>query len=595
MVKSEIQKSLLLAIQSIKEWEDLNLTSLKIEIKDNREKKFGDHSTNLALILSQKLKDDPEKIAEKLIKNFPPNSSIKKIEFSKPGFINFFLVDSHHFEILKIINKEKDKFGLNSSKNKGKKTLIEYVSSNPTGPLHVGHGRGAAFGSVLSNVLRASGHKVDEEYYINDQGRQIDILTLSVLLRYEQFTNKAIPYPKFCYQGEYINTYADQITKEQEKKENSKEASFVPLDKEKKLIEVLKKVKKDEDLDALISFIKQNLEGKFFEIKEFVLEKIVNSIKSDLLKMGVNQNLWFKETGLYKSQNGKLSLINEVKNILKKNGLTYEKEGALWFKSSNFKDDKDRVIEKENGHTTYFASDIAYHAHKYKRGYDKIINIWGSDHHGYLPRVNSSMTALGLEPDKLEVIFIQFVTLVKGSKKISMSTRGGQFITLDELMDEVSPEAARFFFINRKAEQHLSFDLDLAKKQSKDNPLYYIQYAHARICSILKKLESAQGKVDTALGQKNSNLLNSEKESRLLKTLTQFPEVVLKSSDNYEPHLICYYLKDLSSTFHAYYNEEKILVDNEEEMQAKILLLQCVKQVIFNGLTLLGVSSPSSM
>mgnify|MGYP001158091907 FL=1 len=595
MVKSEIKKSLFKAIQSKKEWEEVNLASLRVEIKDNKEKNFGDFSTNIALILAQKLKESPKKIADKLIKKFPPHPSIKKIEFSKPGFINFYLIDSHYSEILKIIKKEKEKFGLNKTKDENKKILIEYVSSNPTGPLHVGHGRGAAFGSVLSNILRASGHKVDEEYYVNDQGRQIDILTLSVFLRCEQLLNNDFPYPKFCYQGEYINSYAEQIIESSKEKGSKGEVFFIPVDKRKRLIEELKKVKKEEDLDVLISFARRNLENKFIKVKEFVLEQIVHSIKLDLSKMGVNQNLWFTETKLYKSQNKKPSLIDEVKNILERAKLTYEEGGALWFKSSQFKDDKDRVIEKENGQTTYFASDIAYHAHKYGRGYDKIINVWGSDHHGYLPRVKSAMSALGLDPDKLEVIFIQFATLIKENKKISMSTRGGQFITLDELMKEVSPEATRFFFINRKAEQHLSFDLDLAKKQSKDNPLYYIQYAHARICSILKNLELTKRKVNSGLGEKNLNLLNGEKEEELLKILSKFPEVVLKSSDNYEPHLICYYLKDLSSSFHGYYNEEKILVDKEEELQAKILLLQGVKQVIFNGLTLLGVSSPSSM
>ena len=590
-MKKEINETLKIALSLLDEKSKVDLSSTEIEIKENKGKKFGDYSTNLALILAQELKIEPDKIAKALIKEIPANPSLEKIEFAKPGFINFFIKEGGHSEILKTINREKEDFGLSykSSSNKKKKILIEYVSSNPTGPLHVGHGRGAAFGSVLSSILRATGHEVDEEYYVNDQGRQIDILTVSVLLRYEQLLDNKIPFPKGCYQGDYIKLYAKKISKL--KKKNH----LVPPSKRNFLITEIKRIKKDEDLDILIKFLKENLKERFHEAKKFIIHEIITSIKLDLKKFGVKQNLWFKETTLYRSLNKKPSLINKVKTSLKKTGFIYEKDGALWFKSTKFNDDKDRVIEKENGQATYFASDIAYHFDKYQRGYDKIINVWGADHHGYLPRVRSAMLALKQDPKKLEVIFIQFASLLREGKKISMSTRGGEFISLSELMEEVSAEAARFFFINRKTEQHLDFDLDLAKEESKDNPLYYVQYAHARICSVFKKLKSESKNYDYDLGEKKISILSGNREIEIQKLLSQFPEVILRAANNYEPHLICYYLRNLASSFHSYYNEERFLVENEDELQARLFMLKAIKQVLFNGLSLLGLSAPTSM
>ena len=445
----------------------------QIKLQENKGKEHGDYASNIAMILAKSLGRDPKDLAENISKNFKLDDQILKIEVAGPGFINFFVSELTHSEILRTIDSEKDKYGHNKSKLG--KVLIEYVSSNPNGPLQVGHGRGAVFGSVLAKLLTAAGHEVDEEYYVNDYGRQMSILTVSVWLRYMQNSKQDITMTALGYQGDYIKLIADELTKE------SKEKYMLSGRNYQEILSLLKVQEDEKDIDSLIMFMQKALAGGFAEIRSFALDNMLNIIKRDLMRFGVNHNLWFFESSLYSEKQEEDSKAKKAISELNEKNYVYEKDGALWFKSSEFKDDKDRVLQRSNSDHTYFSSDVAYHLDKYIRSYDRIINIWGSDHHGYLPRVKAAMKALGLDTNKLEVVFIQFANLVRSGEKISMSTRSGEFITLRELLDEVTPEAARFFYINRKADQHLEFDLELAKEQSKDNPLYYIQYDHARI------------------------------------------------------------------------------------------------------------------
>ena len=589
-MKEELKKSLHEALGPLGKEHNVDLTKVKIEVKENKEKEFGDFSSNLALALSKLFSKPPRDIAEMLLKELGEKDFIDRMEIAGPGFINFFLSHASRTEVLKTINKEKNKFGFGTKKKAEKESvLIEYVSSNPTGPLHVGHGRGAAFGSVLASILKATGHEVDEEYYVNDQGRQTEILSLSVWLRYLEIFNQAGLFPNNCYQGAYIESLAKEL------KNNKDKALCIDKEIEKELSQLLSLDLTEEELDGLITRSKEILEEGFEEIKTFALENILRNIEGDLRTFGVKHNKWFKESSMFSTSKTKESLISEALNTLKSKKKLYEKEGALWFQSTDFGDEKDRVVKRENGATTYFASDIAYHANKFSRGYSKIINVWGADHHGYLPRVSAAMSALGEDTDKFEVIFIQFANLIRGGKKLSMSTRAGEFISLNELIEEVTSEAARFFFINRKGNQHLDFDLDLAKEESKDNPLYYIQYAHARICSVFDKLNENKKSYKESVALESLDQLSSDQEVEIQQLLSQFPDVINRSAENYEPHLICYYLRNLAGTFHSYYNNERILVDEENSLQAKLFLISAVRQVLFNGLKILNISAPESM
>ena len=589
-MKEELKKSLHQALKSLGKEHNINLSETKIEVKENKEKKFGDFSSNLALTLSKILSEPPRDIAEMLLNELGEKDFIDRMEIAGPGFINFFLSHASRTEILKTINKEKEKFGFSTKKKAEKESvLIEYVSSNPTGPLHVGHGRGAAFGSVLASMLKAIGHQVDEEYYVNDQGRQTEILSLSVWLRYLEIFNQVSLFPNNCYQGAYIESLAKDLKKNKDKK------YCIENKIGKEVSQLLSLDLTEEELDSLIAKSKKVLKKGFEEIKTFALESILQNIEGDLKAFGVEHNKWFKESSMFRSSKTSVSLISEALDSLESKKRVYEKDGALWFKSTDFGDEKDRVVKRENGATTYFASDIAYHANKFDRGYSKIINVWGADHHGYLPRVRAAMSALGEDTDKFEVIFIQFANLVRGGKKLSMSTRAGEFISLNELIEEVTSEAARFFFINRKGNQHLDFDLDLAKEESKDNPLYYIQYAHARICSVFDKLKENKKSYKESIALESLDQLESDQEVEIQQLLSQFPDVVNRSAENYEPHLLCYYLRNLAGAFHSYYNNERILVEEENTLQAKLFLISAVRQVLFNGLKILSISAPESM
>tara|TARA_B100000214_G_scaffold256434_1_gene188957 strand:- start:1432 stop:3177 length:1746 start_codon:yes stop_codon:yes gene_type:complete len=554
----------------------------EISIQDNKENQYGDLASNVALVLAKPLKRNPKEIAEEIKGKFITDKEIVKVDVAGPGFINFFLSKESHGAILRDISIQKDKFGKFESNNK--KVLIEYVSSNPTGPLHVGHGRGAVFGSVLSRLLKEAGFQVDEEYYVNDFGRQMNILSVSLWIRYAQIFDKNIKMLNNGYQGDYLIVIAQHL-----KKLRSDEL-FDDDDEIKSLLEY-ENEEAEKHTDEVIDSIKSKLNDEFSYVRDFALREILELIKEDLLEFGVDHNKWFSESSLYESESHDLSKVDQSIDELSSKGFVYEKEGAIWFKSSELGDDKDRVLKRGNGEFTYFASDVAYHLDKYDRGYDRIINIWGSDHHGYLPRVKAAMEASEKNVEKLEVVFIQFANLIRAGKKVTMSTRSGEFITLKELIEEVTSEAARFFYINRKADQHLDFDLDLAKEQSKDNPLYYIQYAHARICSVLRKSKVQEEELTTS----ELGLLDSNKEIEIQKILKQYPPLIERAALASEPHLICYYLKDLASIFHSYYNTEKFIVEDQKLMNSRLFLLSGVKQVIYNGLTVLGINAPHEM
>ena len=546
-----------------------NLKSINTEIPPP---KFDfDISTNVAMVLSKINKTSPLQLAEKLVPVIKNNDDqIETIKVVKPGFINIKFKLSFWSNFIKEIIKNSEKFGINEKEDK-KNYLIEFVSANPTGPLHVGHCRGAILGDVIANILIFNKHKVTKEYYVNDYGNQIINFSKSIFYRIREIKFNE-PFPKNdpdLYPGDYLINFAQNIISEN---------SNLNFDNYEKISEILN------DLS-----IKQAL----------VL------IKKNLKSLGINHDSFVSEK--------KIVLKNEVENVIKyleKNNFVYKgkikaPEGEddkdwiereqLLFKSTDFGDEKDRVVKRENGATTYFASDIAYHANKFDRGYSKIINVWGADHHGYLPRVKAAMSALGEDTDKFEVIFIQFANLVRGGKKLSMSTRAGEFISLNELIEEVTSEAARFFFINRKGNQHLDFDLDLAKEESKDNPLYYIQYAHARICSVFDKLKENKKSYKESIALESLDQLESDQEVEIQQLLSQFPDVVNRSAENYEPHLLCYYLRNLAGVFHSYYNNERILVEEENTLQAKLFLISAVRQVLFNGLKILSISAPESM
>jgi arginyl-tRNA synthetase len=585
-MKNDLIRILKTVLKEIGKENGIDFSNKKISIQENKEKAHGDYASNLAMVIAKDLSQSPKEVAEKIMLLLPSEEWIEQVNIAGPGFINFFIKKDTHNKILLRIEEDGKGFGTNNSGN-GERVLIEYVSSNPTGPLHVGHGRGAAFGSVLSELLRIVGYKVDEEYYVNDHGRQMNILTISTWLRYLQQNGQELEFSKKGYQGEYVEQLAKQLLKEEKTKYNLKE-------NESDLLELLQTQETEEDLDKLIKWGKSFLQENFEEIREFSLRAIMSSIKEDLKLFGVNHNLWFNESSMYFNKVGLPDIDKSIK-LLAESGFLYEKEEALWFKSTKFGDDKDRVVKRANGDNTYFASDISYHLDKYDRGYNRIINVWGADHHGYLPRVSAAMEALGKNQDTLEVVFIQFANLLRNGEKVSMSTRGGKFIPLMELIEEVSSEAARFFYINRKADQHLDFDLDLAKSQTKDNPLYYIQYAHARICGVFETLKKEGRKLNQDLGLDNLDLLNLDKEIEIQKMLHQYPEVISRAAEHSEPHLICYYLKDLSGLFHSYYNSEKFLVDDDKLMNSRLFLLKGTKQVISNGLAILGIDAPESM
>ncbi len=553
---------------------------VSIKFERTRQKEHGDFATNLAMTLAKPARRNPRELAELLIAALPADELVTKVEIAGPGFINLFLAQDARYAVLNTVFEKGDQYGLGVPNSK-QKIMVEFVSANPTGPLHVGHGRGAAYGDALARVLSAAGNTVEREYYVNDAGRQMDILAVSVWLRYLQANEVTVDLPENGYQGDYVAemgqdlfaSHGNQYVVGQEVIEDARA-----------------ELELEEALDATIELAKAKLGKEGFEIFfKRALDSILDDIRQDLGEFGVDYDTWFSERSLF--TDGK---ITKAIDKLKASGDVYEKGGAWWFKTTDYGDEKDRVVIRDNGQPTYFASDIAYHADKLDRGFDLAINVWGSDHHGYIPRVKASLEALGLDKEKLKVVLVQFAVLYRDGAKIPMSTRSGEFVTLRELRDEVGSDAARFFYAQRKSEQHMDFDLDLAKSQSKDNPMYYVQYAHARICRIFKTAEERN--IDTsAIANADFSVLGSDQENALLTLLQKFPELLQAAAANYEPHQVTYYLKDLATALQAYYASTKILESEEPQRSAMLALCAATRQTLKNGLNVIGVGAPESM
>ncbi len=561
-------------------------TQPNITIENSRDTKHGDFASNLAMVLAKPAKQNPRKLAELIIAELPENDAITKVEIAGPGFINFYINQSTQTQVIQQIHQQGNEFG-KSTIGAGKKVNVEFVSANPTGPLHVGHGRGAAYGAAVSNLLTATGFEVSREYYVNDAGRQMDILATSVWLRYLEACGETTVFPSNGYRGEYIREIASAIHKE-----NGNEYRH-PFDIVMEDIPADEPQGGDKELhiDALIERAKALLgQSRYRELFQTGLESILSDIHDDLGEFGVHFEEWFSERRLMDDDS-----INNALEKLEANGHLYKKEGATWFASSKLGDEKDRVVVRDNGQSTYFASDIAYHLQKLERGFDKIIDIWGADHHGYIPRVRASLQAMGADVSKLEVLLVQFAVLYRGKEKVAMSTRSGEFVTLRQLRNEVGLDAARFFYVMRRSESHMDFDLQLATSQSSDNPVYYVQYAHARVCSVLRQLDEKGLPRNIDKGMAKLDRLTESHEQAVITTLSRYKEMVERAALGYEPHQVTHYLRELANDFHTYYNAHPFLVDDADLRDARLNLISSVRQVLANGLELLNVSAPESM
>jgi len=557
-----------------------------ITVDHTKSKEHGDYACNIALVLAKPARAKPRELAEKILKALPASDQVIKIEIAGPGFINFFLRPDANHGVIRDIMDKRESFG-RSQLGAGRKLQVEFVSANPTGPLHVGHGRGAAYGATLANLLDAVGFQVHREYYINDAGRQMDILATSVWLRYLELCGEKFGFPVNGYKGDYVYDIGATLHRENGDKYRHASAKVfenVPPDEPKG-------GDKETHIDALIERAKSLLGAATYrQVFDLGLNVILDDIRKDLEEFGVSYDQWFSERALVEDGAAERAIER-----LKKSGHVYEKEGALWFRSTDYGDEKDRVVVRENGQKTYFAHDIAYHMDKLERGYDQVIDIWGADHHGYVPRVKAALAAIGDDPERLHVLLVQFAILYKGGERMQMSTRSGEFVTLRELRHEVGNDAARFFYVLRKCEQHMDFDLDLAKSQSNDNPVFYVQYAHARIHSVLRQMKEKGFAHDPANGDRNLARLTEPHERALIERLARYPEVLEAAATAYEPHQIAYYLRELAYDFHTYYGAHTFLVDDAAVRDARLNLIVATRQVIANGLKLLGVSAPETM
>jgi len=554
-----------------------------IQVTPARDPGQGDFASNIALTLAKAVGTPPQALAELIVGKLDAIDTIEKVEVAGPGFINFFVASAASHSIINRILEQGTEFG-SSAIGQESKIQVEFVSANPTGPLHVGHGRGAAIGATLANLLGFIGYEVQKEYYVNDAGRQMHILATSVWLRYLELCGETISFPSNGYQGDYVWDIAATLHRENA-------ARF-----QKPVLEVMADVSEDapagdkeKHIDDLIENAQTLLGDTGYRVVfDLALVTLVDVIRNDLHAFGVDFENWFSERSL--SDDG---LIEQAIQRLQDKGSVYKQDGALWFRSTDFGDEKDRVVRRENGQTTYFASDIAYHMNKFDRGFDKVINIWGADHHGYTPRVKAALSALGYDADNLEVQLVQFANLFEHGQKISMSTRSGEFVTLRQLREDVGLDAARFFYVMRKSEQHMDFDLDLAREQSNDNPVYYVQYAHARICSVRR--QCVERGINPAVQDANLERLENAHEQALVKQLSQFPERVEAAALRREPHLVVTYLRELANHFHSWYNAHQFIVDDAELRAARLALASAVQQVLSNGLGLMGVSAPETM
>ncbi len=529
-----------------------HLPEALVEVPNHSE--HGDFASNIAMLLAKSEKKPPRQIADLLVSRLRNDTELfEKVEVAGPGFINFFLNKDVWRKTLEVICSSGDEYGTCTA-GQGKRVQVEFVSANPTGPLHIGHGRGAATGDAIASILSAAGFEVVREYYINDAGNQMDTLGRSVYLRYRELLGNSVDFPPNCYQGDYVKDIARDLI--------AKYGSRYLETPEEEAVSLLAKIGGD---------------------------IILKGIQQDLRDFGVVHDTWFSEQSLFDS--GK---VDESIAYLKDKGFLYENEGALWFRTTDFGDDKDRVVVRGNGVTTYFASDIAYHREKYEQGFDLVIDVWGADHHGYVPRLKGVVQSLGRSPDDLKIVLVQLVALLRNGVPVAMSTRSGEFVTLKEVVDEVGRDAARFFFLMRRSDSQLDFDLELAKSQSSDNPVYYVQYAHARICSIFDNARE-KGFTLPDVGGTPLSKLETPEEISLIKALAAFPDVVEASALHFEPHRIPFYLQDLAGLFHSFYNKNRVIGDDPELSAARLLLLKCTAQTLKNGLILLGVSAPERM
>lgn len=583
-MKQTIQDLIAQALADLQQ-SDVLPTNLQtdIQVTPSKDRSQGDFASNIAMMLAKAAGKPPRELADLIVAQLGTHEAIEKVEVAGPGFINFFVPSVTGHSVINDVLQQGETFGA-SDYGKGEKIQVEFVSANPTGPLHVGHGRGAASGATLANILRCVGYEVQTEYYVNDAGRQMDILGTSTWLRYLELCGVEIEFPSNGYQGDYIwdiaatvhRQHGDRFQVSRQQLMKNVRADAPAGDKEK-------------HIDDLIVNARSLLgEDGYRIIFDQALEILVDVIRNDLHAFGVDFDDWFSERSL--SENGH---IESAIQRLTENGHTYNKDGAIWFRSTDFGDEKDRVVKRENGQTTYFASDIAYHMNKFDRGFDRVINIWGADHHGYITRVKASLTALGYDAERLEILLVQFANLFENGKKVSMSTRSGEFVTLKQLREDVGLDAARFFYVMRKPDQHMNFDLDLARDESADNPVYYLQYAHARICSVKRQCEDRGLKL--SLEKANLNRLDNSHEQHIIKQIGLYPERVLRAAMRREPHIVVKYLRDLANQFHSWYNAHQFIVDDVELRDARVALASAVGQVMSNGLGLLGVSAPAKM
>lgn len=564
--------------------------SPKIQVDRTRDASHGDYACNIAMMLAKPAKCKPRDLAEQIVAALPASDQVEKVAIAGPGFINFTLTDAASFAVVGAVLEAGEAYGRSNVGN-DKFVQVEFVSANPTGPLHVGHGRGAAYGAAVSDLLAAVGFKVHREYYVNDAGRQMDILAASVWLRYLDLCgeneNDELPFPVNGYKGDYVWDIAATVHREHG--DAFRHAAGI----------VLSNLPADESdggdkeqyIDAVIARAKELLgDVSYRTVFDTGLNGILDDIRRDLEGFGVVYEEWFSERSLTEG-----GAVGRAIERLKDAGHLYEEKGAWWFRSTDFGDEKDRVVVRDNGQTTYFASDIAYHMQKLERGFDRVIDVWGADHHGYVPRVKAALTALGDDASKLDVLLVQFAILYRGGEKAQMSTRSGEFVTLRELREEVGDDAARFFYVMRKCEQHMDFDMDLAKSQSSDNPVYYIQYAHARVCSVLRQMDEKGLTHNSDNGLANLAVLTESHEQALLTKLARYPEFVESAALNHEPHQLAHFLRELANEFHTYYNAHQFLVDEVAVRDARLCLIKATRQVIANGLGLLAVSAPEKM
>jgi arginyl-tRNA synthetase len=576
---NEIRSLLSAALSSLQDEETLSVQDQTVfQVDYPRQRSHGDFASNIALVFAKQMSMSPRVLAKRIVTHLPPSLLVERTEIAGPGFINFFLAPEAWVRLSHQIRSNGSTYGTSDS-GAGQKVLVEFVSSNPTGPLHVGHGRGAAYGDSLVRILRAAGYATESEYYINDTGRQMEILALSVWLRYLELCGEELDFPEGAYRGHYIFDIAAALRREDGEAycQNAGEMMAVlPEDVDAKI-------------DVLVEQMRNRLGEKgFSRVHSLGNDTLVADIRNDLSKFRVEFDTWFSERSLIFS-----AAVERAVEKLRESGHLYEKDDAWWFRSMNFGDEKDRVVLRANGNHTYFATDIAYHLDKLERGFGHLINVWGADHHGYIRRMKASLAALDHDPDSLTVLMVQFAALYRVGKRVAMSTRAGEFVELRELYEEVGVDAARFFYVLRKPEQHLDFDLDLAKSQSSDNPVYYVQYAHARICSVFKQLEDRGIHVD--LQEADYRLLTEEHETDLLRLLLRYPEVVAQAAQNYEPHQLAYYVRELANDFHTYYNAHPFIAAEENLRLARLSLIDATRQVLTNALSLLGVSAPESM